>query len=231
MPSVVVVRTRFRTRVRPTAQSGEPAVDSRERMLPLENYNVRCMSMGFLLKQGAAAVWRGPMVSSALERLSRGVAWGELDVMLIDMPPGTGDAQLSVAQRLPLAGAVIVSTPQQVALDDVRRGIAMFEAVKVPVLGVVENMAYYQCGGCGKHEYIFGRGGARAVADELSVPVLGEVPLEPAVCESSDAGVPVAVGAPDSAAGEAYFAIASTLVRELGLDQDARDGEGRAETS
>lgn len=231
MPSAVVVRTRFRTRVRRTAQSGEPSVDSRERMLPLENYNVRCMSMGFLLKQGAAAVWRGPMVSSALERLSRGVAWGELDVMLIDMPPGTGDAQLSVAQRLPLAGAVIVSTPQQVALDDVRRGIAMFEAVKVPVLGVVENMAYYQCGGCGKHEYIFGRGGARAVADELSVPVLGEVPLEPAVCESSDAGVPVAVGAPDSAAGEAYFAIASTLVRELGLDQDARDGEGRAETS
>lgn len=196
---------------------GEPALDDQQRMLPLENYNVKAMSMGFLLKEGAAAVWRGPMVASALERLSRGVAWGGLDVMLVDMPPGTGDAQISVSQRLPLAGAVVVSTPQKVALDDVRRGVAMFDAVDVPVLGVVENMAYYECGNSSERVYIFGKGGARGVALELGVPLLGEVPLQPDVCQASDQGVPAVLANPDSPAGKAYRTIAQGIVEALQL--------------
>eukprot|EP00850_Spirogloea_muscicola_P024743 SM001418S00774 [mRNA] locus=s1418:2:1571:- [translate_table: standard] len=157
---------------------GAPAVDQGRRMIPKENYGVRCMSMGFLMEDGAPVVWRGPMVIKAVEQLTRGVAWGRLDVLLVDMPPGTGDVHISISQRLPLAGAIIVSTPQDVALSDARRGAAMFRQVNVPILGLVENMSYYVCPKCGEHAHIFGHGGARATAQELGMDFLGEVPLE-----------------------------------------------------
>ncbi len=185
---------------------------------PLEKYGVKVMSIGFLAEDGAAIVWRGPMVMSALTQLLREVAWGELDVLVVDMPPGTGDAQLTMAQTVPLAGAVIVSTPQDLALIDARRGVAMFQQVRVPLLGIVENMSYFLCPQCGARSDIFAHGGARKESERLGVPFLGEVPLDMAIRETSDDGRPIVVSAPESAHAAAYMAIAERVWAKLQED-------------
>ncbi len=162
----------------------------------MENYGLKVMSIGFLVEEETPMIWRGPMVVSALSQMLREVAWGDLDVLVVDMPPGTGDAQLTMAQQVPLAGAVIVSTPQDLALIDARRGVGMFKKVEVPVLGIVENMSYFLCPHCGTRSDIFGHGGARHEAKRIGVPFLGEVPLEMKIRETSDAGLPVVATEP-----------------------------------
>ncbi|MGA9816212.1 MAG: Mrp/NBP35 family ATP-binding protein, partial [Pseudolabrys sp.] len=161
------------------------------RLKPIERYGLTVMSIGFLIDEETPMIWRGPMVMSAITQMLREVEWGKLDIMVVDMPPGTGDAQLTMAQQVPLKGAVIVSTPQDLALIDARRGVAMFKRVNVPVLGVVENMSYFLCPSCGTRSDIFSHGGARHEAERLGVPFLGEVPLHMTIREKSDAGLPV----------------------------------------
>jgi ATP-binding protein involved in chromosome partitioning len=181
------------------------------RLKPIVRHGMPVMSIGFLIEEETPMIWRGPMVMSALTQMLREVEWGTLDVMVVDMPPGTGDAQLTMAQQVPLKGAVIVSTPQDLALIDARRGIAMFRRVNVPVLGIVENMSTFVCPKCGERTDIFGHGGARAEAERLGVPFLGEVPLDIAIRENSDAGLPVVATAPDSANAQAYREIAARV--------------------
>jgi len=186
------------------------------RLKPIERYGLTVMSIGFLIEEETPMIWRGPMVMSALTQMLREVEWGTLDVMVVDMPPGTGDAQLTMAQQVPLKGAVIVSTPQDLALIDARRGIAMFKRVNVPVLGIVENMSYFLCPQCGTRSDIFGHGGARHEAERLKVPFLGEVPLEMTIRETSDAGLPIVATRPDSPQAAAYRAIAERVRDQLG---------------
>ena len=186
-----------------------------KRLIPLESVGVKVMSIGFLIDEGAPVVWRGPMVVSALNQLLREVVWGELDVLVVDMPPGTGDTQLTMAQNVPLAGAVIVSTPQDLALIDARRGIAMFNQVKVPLLGVVENMSYFVCPHCGGRTDIFSHGGARKEAEKLGVPFLGEVPLDIAIRANSDDGRPVIASMPGSPQAHALLGIARRVADTL----------------
>ena len=186
-----------------------------EKLIPLEAWGVKCMSIGFMVEEDTPMIWRGPMVMGALEQMLGQVEWGALDVLVIDMPPGTGDAQLTIAQRVALAGAVIVSTPQDIALIDARRGVKMFERVNVPVLGLVENMSYFCCPNCGHRAEIFGHGGARAEAARLGADFLGEVPLLLDIRTSSDAGTPVAAAAPDSPAGQAFAAVARAVAAKL----------------
>ncbi len=181
------------------------------KMLPLEAWGLRCMSIGFLVEEETAMVWRGPMVMGALNQMLGQVEWGTLDMLVIDMPPGTGDAQLTLAQKANLAGAVIVSTPQDIALIDARRGVRMFEQVNVPVLGIVENMSYFACPHCGEHTNIFGHGGARDEASRIGVEFLGEVPLLLQIRETGDSGTPVCAAAPESAAAMAFRAIAAKV--------------------
>lgn len=175
--------------------SGKPAQDAQGQLVPLSAHGLKVMSIGFMVAEETPMIWRGPMVQTALYQMLRDVAWGTdespLDVLIVDMPPGTGDAQLTLAQKVPLAGAVIVSTPQDLALIDARKGVEMFRQVKVPVLGLVENMSFHICENCGHEEHIFGHGGARAEADKIGVPFLGEVPLHAAIRALSDAGTPV----------------------------------------
>lgn len=185
----------------------KPRVEG-DRIIPIERWGLSAMSVGFLVDPETPMIWRGPMVMGALEQMMGQVAWGALDVMIVDMPPGTGDAQLTMSQRVRLAGAVIVSTPQDVALLDARRGVRMFEKVGVPVLGLVENMSYFCCPACGHRAEIFGHGGARVEAERLGIEFLGELPLKPAIRELSDAGHPVVLAAPASAEAAAYRAIA-----------------------
>jgi ATP-binding protein involved in chromosome partitioning len=186
------------------------------RLKPIERYGLTVMSIGFLIEEETPMIWRGPMVMSALTQMLREVEWGTLDVMVVDMPPGTGDAQLTMAQQVPLKGAVIVSTPQDLALIDARRGIAMFKRVNVPVLGIVENMSMFICPKCGTRSDIFGHGGARHEAERLGVPFLGEVPLEMSIRETSDSGLPIVATQPDSASAAAYRAIAAKVRDQLG---------------
>jgi ATP-binding protein involved in chromosome partitioning len=186
-----------------------------KRLIPLESVGVKVMSIGFLIDEGAPVVWRGPMVVSALNQLLREVVWGELDVLVVDMPPGTGDTQLTMAQNVPLAGAVIVSTPQDLALIDARRGIAMFNQVKVPLLGVVENMSYFVCPHCGGRTDVFSHGGARKEAEKLGVPFLGEVPLDIAIRANSDEGRPVIASMPGSPQADALLGIARRVADTL----------------
>jgi ATP-binding protein involved in chromosome partitioning len=181
------------------------------RLKPIERHGMPVMSIGFLIEEETPMIWRGPMVMSALTQMLREVEWGKLDVMVVDMPPGTGDAQLTMAQQVPLKGAVIVSTPQDLALIDARRGIAMFRRVNVPVLGIVENMSMFICPHCGTRSDIFGHGGARHEAERLGVPFLGEVPLDIVIREKSDAGMPVVATAPDSAHAQVYRDIAARV--------------------
>jgi ATP-binding protein involved in chromosome partitioning len=185
------------------------------RLKPIQRHGLSVMSIGFLIEEETPMIWRGPMVMSALTQMLREVEWGTLDVMVVDMPPGTGDAQLTMAQQVPLKGAVIVSTPQDLALIDARRGIAMFKRVNVPVLGIVENMSTFICPSCGTRSDIFGHGGARHEAERLSVPFLGEVPLEMAIRETSDAGLPIVATQPDSPQAAAYRAIAERVRDQL----------------
>jgi ATP-binding protein involved in chromosome partitioning len=195
--------------------SGKPRVNEQRKLEPMERYGVKVMSMGFLVDETTAMIWRGPMVMSALTQMLREVNWGELDVLIVDMPPGTGDAQLTMAQQTPLAGAVIVSTPQDLALLDARRGVAMFEKVNVPVIGIVENMANFCCPNCGHVSPIFGHGGARAEAERTGVPFLGEIPLHMDIRQTSDEGRPVVATDPDGAHAKAYRAVAARVWERL----------------
>ena len=185
------------------------------KLVPLESHGVKAMSIGFLVPEDTPMIWRGPMVMGALEQMLRDVAWGTLDVLVVDMPPGTGDAQLTMAQRVPLAGAVIVSTPQDIALLDARRGLNMFQKVDVPVLGIIENMSYFMCPHCGERTEIFAHGGARAEAASLGTAFLGEIPLDMAIRETSDGGTPIVAAQPNSPHTAAYRAIAADVLSRL----------------
>lgn len=198
--------------------SGRPQQGEGRVIMPMENYGLKVMSMGFLVDEEAAMIWRGPMVQSALMQMLREVAWGELDVLVLDMPPGTGDAQLTIAQQVPLAGAVIVSTPQDLALIDARKGITMFKKVEVPLLGVIENMSYFIAPDTGARYDIFGHGGAKAEAERIGVPFLGEVPLTISIREMSDAGTPVVVAEPDGPQARIYRDIAQAVWKQVGAD-------------
>ena len=191
---------------------GRPTVVTGRTLSPLEAYGCKVMSIGFVVDADKALVWRGPMVASAITQMLRDIAWGPLDLLIVDMPPGTGDAQLTLAQSAPLAGAIIVSTPQDLALIDARRGVEMFKSVGVPILGLVENMSYFVCGDCGKRHHIFGHGGAKAEAEKLGVPFLGEIPLDSLIRERADSGMPIVVADPDSPQAEAYRAIAANVM-------------------
>jgi len=181
------------------------------RLKPISRYDIAVMSIGFLIEEETPMIWRGPMVMSALTQMLREVEWGQLDIMVVDMPPGTGDAQLTMAQQVPLAGAVIVSTPQDLALIDARRGVAMFKRVNVPILGVIENMSYFVCPHCGTRSDIFGHGGAAHEAERLNVPFLGAVPLDMTIRETSDAGLPVVATQPDGPHAKVYRDIAQKV--------------------
>jgi ATP-binding protein involved in chromosome partitioning len=207
MPKLLAIRER-------------PQTIGGNRLRPIERFGMPVMSIGFLIEEETPMIWRGPMVMSALTQMLREVEWGALDVMVVDMPPGTGDAQLTMAQQVPLKGAVIVSTPQDLALIDARRGIAMFRRVNVPVLGIVENMSTFICPQCGTRSDIFGHGGARREAERLGVPFLGEVPLDIAIREKSDSGAPVVATMPDGVHAKYYRDIA-TRVRD-GLAASSR---------
>ncbi|XP_014829020.1 PREDICTED: iron-sulfur protein NUBPL isoform X1 [Poecilia mexicana] len=203
---------------------GNPELNNDNRMIPLINYGVPCMSMGFLVQDTSPVVWRGLMVMSAIERLLRQVEWGSLDYLVVDMPPGTGDVQLSITQNIPIAGAVIVSTPQDVALLDARRGAEMFRKLNVPVLGLVQNMSVFQCPNCHHHTHIFGSNGAKQLAETISVKFLepelrfflsGDVPLHLNIRETSDKGQPIVISSPDSPEAEAYRKVASAVIQNL----------------
>ncbi|MGH6664664.1 MAG: iron-sulfur cluster carrier protein ApbC [Pseudolabrys sp.] len=185
------------------------------RLKPIDRYGLSVMSIGFLIDEETPMIWRGPMVMSAITQMLREVEWGKLDVMVVDMPPGTGDAQLTMAQQVPLRGAVIVSTPQDLALIDARRGVAMFKRVNVPVLGIVENMSYFLCPECGTRSDIFGSGGARQEAERQSVPFLGEVPLHMTIREKSDSGMPVVATEPDGPHAKIYRGIAARVFEQI----------------
>ena len=182
-----------------------------DRMIPLDAWGLKAMSIGFLVDEGTAMVWRGPMVMGALEQMMGQVEWGALDIMIVDMPPGTGDAQLTMAQRVTMTGAVIVSTPQDIALLDARRGVKMFEQTRVPVLGLVENMSFFCCPNCGHRTEIFGHGGARAEAAKLGAEFLGEIPLLLDIRTAADAGTPIVASAPDSEGARAYALLAARV--------------------
>ena len=196
-------------------------------ILPFDRWGVRFMSLGFLVDKDAAVIWRGPMVMKAIEQLLRDVAWGDLDVLVVDMPPGTGDAQLTLSQKVRLAGAVIVTTPQDVALADAIKGVAMFRKVDVPVLGIVENMSFFHCPHCGNRSDVFGHGGGRREAARLNAPFLGEIPLDAAIREGGDAGRPVVAVDPSSALATAFLDVADRVLAALAAP--AKDGTAEAE--
>jgi len=193
----------------------KPYVNESNQIVPIERYGVRVMSLGFLMDVDQPVIWRGPMVMKAVEQFLQDVAWGKLDFLVIDLPPGTGDAQLTLTQKVHLSGAVIVTTPQDVSLIDARKGLAMFQKVNVPVLGIVENMSYYVCPKCGHREEIFKHGGGRKTAEQLNVPFLGEIPLDPKVAIGGDSGRPIVAAEPKSAVTEAYLRIAEEIVKQL----------------
>ncbi|MCW5695272.1 MAG: Mrp/NBP35 family ATP-binding protein [Bauldia sp.] len=201
--------------------SGRPEQVEGKLMRPMERYGLKVMSMGFLVDEETPMIWRGPMVISALTQMLREVVWGELDVLVVDMPPGTGDAQLTMAQQVPLAGAVIVSTPQDLALIDARKGLAMFRRVDVPVLGIVENMSFFVCPHCGERTELFAHGGARHEAERLGVPFLGEVPLHLAIRETSDAGTPVVAADPEGPHAAIYRVIADATWEAVRHEREA----------
>ena len=200
---------------------GKLETSSEDKLEPLESNGVKVMSIGFLVPEDTPMIWRGPMVTSALQQMLREIEWGELDIMVVDMPPGTGDAQLTMAQQVPLAGAVIVSTPQDIALLDARKGLNMFRKVDVPVLGFIENMSYYVCPQCGDRANIFGHGGAKLEAEKLETEFLGEVPLDIAIRETSDQGQPIVMSQPDSVHAAAYRNIADRIWEKLTADSEA----------
>ncbi len=185
------------------------------KIAPAESHGVKLISMGFFVPEDTAVVWRGPMVHTAIQQLFRDVLWGELDYLLIDLPPGTGDAQLTLTQLVPLSGAVTVTTPQEVALHDVRKGMMMFQKVNVPLLGIVENMSFFVCGHCGERTEIFSHGGGERAAEKLSIPFLGRVPIDPVIRAGGDTGNPIVVAKPDSPQAQAFREIAAKLAAAL----------------
>ncbi len=193
----------------------KPELTDERKMIPMQRFGISIMSIGFLVEEDTAMIWRGPMVMSAITQMLRDVAWGTLDVLVVDMPPGTGDAQLTLAQNVPLKGAIIISTPQDLSLIDARRGLAMFKKVNVPVLGIVENMSYFQCPHCGERSDIFGHGGARHEAERLGVPFLGEIPLHMAIRATSDSGNPIVVSEPDGPHAAVYRTVAAKVRDQL----------------
>ena len=193
----------------------KPVADEGQNITPVMKHGVKLMSMGFLIEKDTPMVWRGPMVISALKQMLRQVTWAPLDILVVDMPPGTGDIQLSMAQEVPLSGAVIVSTPQDIALLDARKGLNMFRKVNVPILGIIENMSYYICPQCGHEDHIFGQDGARLTATEFGVPFLGGIPLEAKIRALTDAGQPLAIAAPDSLAALALQGVAQQVWQQL----------------
>lgn len=198
---------------------GKPSVtqkDGKNKLIPMENYGVEVMSIGFLMEEGTAVVWRGPMASSALKQFIGDVVWGKLDFLLFDMPPGTGDIQLTLSQTLPLTGAVIVTTPQEISLADARKGHIMFNKVNVPTLGIIENMSYYAKDD-GTKDYIFGQGGGKKMSDDYNVALLGEIPINTKVREFGDSGKPIVLADPDSPEAEAFISIAKKLVKEVNI--------------
>jgi ATP-binding protein involved in chromosome partitioning len=193
----------------------KPQLNADKKMIPIARFGLAIMSIGFLVEEDTAMIWRGPMVMSAITQMLRDVAWGTLDILVVDMPPGTGDAQLTLAQNVPLKGAIIISTPQDLSLIDARRGLAMFKKVNVPVLGIVENMSYFQCPHCGTRSDIFGHGGARQEAERLGVPFLGEIPLHMSIRATSDSGTPVVESEPDGPHAAIYRAIGANVRDQL----------------
>ncbi|QBH03290.1 iron-sulfur cluster carrier protein ApbC [Xanthomonas oryzae] len=196
--------------------SGRPESPDNKSIEPLRAFGIEAMSIGLLVDQDTPMIWRGPMATSALTQLFNDTLWGDLDYLLIDLPPGTGDIQLTLSQKIPVAGAVIVTTPQDIATLDARKALKMLEKVEVPVLGIVENMAVHTCSNCGHREHLFGEGGGERMAAQYGVPLLGSLPLEIAIREQGDAGQPVVVAAPESSAALAYLAAATRLAEELG---------------
>ncbi len=200
---------------------GEPDVPAGtkvgQKIVPAIHWGIKLMSVGFFIEKDGAVVWRGPMVHKLLQQFLEDVDWGELDYLVVDLPPGTGDAQLSLSQLIPITGAVMVTTPQEVALIDVVKAVSMFKKVEIPVLGVVENMSYYVCPGCGHHDEIFSRGGGRKLAETLGVPFLGEVPIDAKVRFGGDSGRPVVVGAPDSEHAKIFMKIAAEVATQIAV--------------
>ncbi len=200
----------------------KPGVNEDRKLEPIEKFGIKMMSMGFILDKDTPVIWRGPMVNKAVEQFLRDVDWGELDVMIVDLPPGTGDVQLSLVQKTPLTGAVIVTTPQEVALVDVRRGFQMFRKLNIHVFGVVENMSYYSNPTSGEPVYIFGKGGGPKAAQELQVPFLGEIPIEQEIAEAGDSGIPIVAKNPESAATRAFQEAAKRIIAEGLLERVAK---------
>jgi ATP-binding protein involved in chromosome partitioning len=195
----------------------EPPMVINERIVPLEAHGVKVISIGFLIDRDQPAIWRGPIVMKIITQFLRDVAWGELDYFIVDMPPGTGDAQLSLVQATQVTAALIVTTPQEVSVGDALRGVKMFERVTVPVLGIVENMSWFECPHCGKPTPIFGSGGGQKLADELELPLLGQIPLYPRVLEGGDTGRPIVIEDPESGAAKALDALAVRIASTLGV--------------
>lgn len=195
--------------------SGRPESPDNKSIEPLRAFGVEAMSIGFLIEPDSPMIWRGPMATSALTQLFNDTLWGDLDFLLIDLPPGTGDIQLTLSQKIPVAGAVIVTTPQDIATLDARKALNMFEKVEVPVLGIIENMAVHTCGNCGHVEHLFGEGGGQRMAEQYGVPLLGSLPLDIGIREQGDVGAPIVVAQPESAAANAYMAAAQRMAEEL----------------
>ncbi len=198
--------------------------DEQGRPRPLEAYGVKIMSMGFFVERENAVIWRGPIVGNFIKQLLTDVAWGELDALVIDFPPGTGDAQLTISQTLRMDGSLVVTTPNDLALVDALKAITMFRKVEVPVLGLVENMAHFVCPHCSHSTDIFGKGGAERASKEQDAPIVGRIPIDPAVVADSDGGRPVVDARPDSPAAEAYFAITDAVLAHLGKDTGEKEG-------
>ena len=194
--------------------SGRPRANENKKLIPLENYGIKRMSIGFLIDVDTPAIWRGPMVMKALEQMYNGVEWGELDYLIVDLPPGTGDAQLSLAQSSKLSGSIIVSTPQDVALIDARKGINMFKKVNVPVLGIVENMSYFICDSCNKRHEIFSNGGVKKEAERFNTSFLGELPLDKDLRVQSDLGRPACIANPNGEIAKIYLSIAQSVINQ-----------------
>ena len=195
----------------------QPDVTSDQKIVPLKAHGIRLMSIGFLMNENAPIIWRGPMVHQIIQQFLTRVEWGELDYLMLDLPPGTGDAQLTLTQSAPLSGAVIVTTPQEVSLIDARKGLQMFQKVNVPVLGLIENMSYFACPDCGKVTRIFRSGGGEKMSKELSVPLLGEIPIDPQITETGDEGIPIVVQKPDSQTAKIYQIIASAIAAQMSI--------------
>jgi ATP-binding protein involved in chromosome partitioning len=200
--------------------SGRPQVAEQSKVIPLEKYGLRVMSMGFFLDDESPVIWRGPLVTGLLRQFLKDVLWGELDVLVIDLPPGTGDAQLTLVQQVPVSGGVVVTTPQAVSVLDVERGISMFNQVNTPVLGVVENMSFFECPKCGSHDEIFGSGGAARIEQDFGVPVIGRIPLVADVRASGDAGVPLVVAQPEHPVSLIYAEIAEKVLEAVARERE-----------